>query len=89
MEYITFDQAIDAVVRAGKGAFMCKIDIKDAFRIIKVRMADWPYLVFKWLNQYMFDMALPFGLRSSPPIWDRPADKIYYLLSFIFLYVAY
>ena len=89
MEYITFDSALEAVVAAGPGTFMSKIDIKDAFRIIKVRPADWPLLVFCWLNQYMFDLALPFGLRSSPPIWDRVAIKVYWLLQHLFIFVAY
>ena len=89
MEYITFDAALEAVVAAGAGTYMSKIDIKDAFRIIKVRSADWPLLVFCWKNQFMFDLALPFGLRSSPPIWDRPASKVYWLLLRMFIYVAY
>jgi hypothetical protein len=68
---------------------MSKIDIKDAFRIVKVRPVDWPLLVFHWLNKYMFDLALPFGLRSSPPIWDRVANKLWWLLQRLFIYVAY
>ncbi len=89
MQYMAFDGAVDAVVGAGVGCLMSKIDIKDAFRLVKVRYADWPLLMFQWLNSFYFDMALPFGLRSSPPIWDRVASKLHYLFSLMYWYCCY
>ena len=66
VSYCSYDDAIDAVLRLGKGALMCKTDIESAFRIIPVHPSDHKLLGYKWQSRYYFDSCLPFGCRSSP-----------------------
>eukprot|EP00111_Clytia_hemisphaerica_P014519 TCONS_00042745-protein len=64
----------------GRGCFMAKVDIKHAFRLCPVHPDDWPMLGYKWLGKYFFDIRLPFGLRSSPLIFNTFADALTWIL---------
>ena len=44
LHYVTIDDAISAILAAGRGCYLSKVDIKSAFRICPVRPADWPLL---------------------------------------------
>jgi hypothetical protein len=87
--YSSFDQAADMIVTAGKGCWLSKLDISNAFRQIKVRYQDWHLLVFRWQLKYIIDVCLPFGLRSAPPIWDRIASKFAYILDKLMTLIYY
>jgi hypothetical protein len=66
LQYASIDNALAILQSLGPEAVMCKIDIKDAFRLIPVRKEDWPLLGYYWEGKYYFHKRLPFGLRSSP-----------------------
>ena len=68
-----FEQAADIVRRLGRGCFICKVDIKAAYRAVPIRPVDWPMLGMIWENRYWFHTTLPFGLRSSCHLWERYA----------------
>ena len=68
--------AARAVLRLGRGALMWKIDVKSAFRHIPVDSRDAPLLGFRLDDKYYFERTLPFGLRSSPLLWDDFAAVI-------------
>ena len=59
---------------------MAKIDVKHAFRLCPVHPDDWPHLGYKWLGKYFCDIRLPFGLRSSPFIFNTFADALTWIL---------
>ena len=80
VKYSSFDDAVSIVRDMGKGCFMAKIDIKHAFRLCPVNPLDWPLLGYKWLGRYFFDIRLPFGLRSSPFIFNAFADAVTWIL---------
>ena len=71
VSYCSFDDAIDALLKLGKGALMCKTDIESAFRLIPVHHSDHELLSYKWQSQFYYDSCLPFGCRSSPAIFER------------------
>ena len=50
--YMHFDTATELVVRVGMGCYLSKIDIKHAYRLLPVRPADWPLLVYQWEGRY-------------------------------------
>ena len=79
-EYTHFDKATDMVRKLGKGCKLCKIDIKHAYRILPVRMEDWPLLVYQWEGYYYVDLVLPFGGRSSSSIFTSFADLLNWIL---------
>ena len=73
LHYITVDQIIRSVSRLGKGALMAKFDVESTYRDVPVHPSDRHLLGMKWHNQYYVDLALPFGLRSAPFIFNAIA----------------
>lgn len=76
LSYVTIDKAINVIKKLGKGALMCKVDIKDAFKLIPIKEALWPYYGVKWDSKYYFYTRLVFGSRSSPKIFDSLSEAI-------------
>ena len=59
---------------------MAKLDIKHAFRLCPVRLEDRELLGIHWQGKFSIDLCLPFGLRSSPYLFNRLADAFEWLL---------
>lgn len=77
LQYITLDDAIAALFRAGPHhALMSKADLRHAFRLIPVRPDQWWLLGFCWEGQYFHDTCLPFGLRSACSLFNELADVL-------------
>jgi len=68
------------VNKLGPGTPLSKIDLKNAFRLIPVRPADWNLLGICWRGAYYIDTYLPFGLRSAPSIFNCLASAIHWIL---------
>lgn len=80
LEYTTVDEAITAVLEVGRGAVLVKRDLADAFRHIPVAKSDWWLLFFMWEDEYFFERFLPFGLRTSPYLFDLFAKGLNWML---------
>lgn len=80
LEYTSVDEAIAAVLIVGQGARLVKRDLADAFRHIPVAEADWWLLFFMWEDKYFFERFLPFGLRTSPYLFDLFAKGLNWML---------
>jgi len=78
--YASFDEAFTLVARYGQKALMAKLDIKHAFRLCPVRLEDRELLGIHWQGKFSIDLCLPFGLRSSPYLFNRLADAFEWLL---------
>ena len=76
LSYCTIDDAASMVQRAGRNCLMGKIDLKQAFRNVPVRPADWELLGILWKGKYYVDKCLPFGLRSAPFLFNRVSEAI-------------
>ena len=50
----------------------------------RVHPSDWPYLGYKWLDQYFVDLRLPFGSRSSAFIFNQFAEALLWILVCVF-----
>ena len=48
MSYVKIDDAIKMIMPLGKGSFLCKFDISDAFKIIPTKPSQWPLYCMKW-----------------------------------------
>lgn len=70
VQYASTDEAIRLISSAGKGAWLVKLDIKCAFKIVPVHPDDYHLLGFKWSGKYYFDKTLPMGCRSSCQIFE-------------------
>ena len=80
LHYATFDQALALVSSFGTGALMAKLDLKHAFRLCPVSPTDWELLGMHWQGKFYVDLRLPFGLRSSPFLFNRLADAFEWIL---------
>ncbi|OWA55484.1 hypothetical protein BV898_19870 [Hypsibius exemplaris] len=80
LHYCSIDDAVRTVNKLGTGALMAKLDVKYAFRLIPVQRKDWNLLGFAHDGKYYFDTVLPFGLRSSPAIFNQLADLLEWLV---------
>ena len=78
--YAKIDDAIRLIVKLGKDALMAKVDIKNAFRIVSNHPDDYYLLGMTWREHYFVDLALPFGLRSAPYIFNSLADLFQWIL---------
>ena len=70
LSYVTIDKAIDFILELGKGCFLSKVDIVDAFRILPVSPEQWHLLGISWDNLFYVDTRFTMGSRSSPYIFD-------------------
>ena len=84
VQYTHFDSATDLVFKKGKNCLMSKLDIKHAFRILPVLPCQWILLGICWLGQFFVDTRLPFGLRSSPGIFNRFADAVCWIIQNVY-----
>ena len=76
LHYTTVDDAVRLLHRHGKGALLSKVDLRNAFRLCPVAPSDWLLLAIHWDNAFYVDKFLPFGLRSSPFLFNRLADAL-------------
>ena len=59
---------------------MAKFDIESAYRNIAINLSDCHLLGLKWRDAYYIDLALPFGLRSAPAIFNSVAELVEWIL---------
>jgi hypothetical protein len=80
LTYSSFDQALRLVAEAGTDSILVKRDLADAFRHIPVSPQDWWLLGFQWDDAWWYDKFLPFGLRTSPFIFDLFSSGLNWIL---------
>ena len=57
-------------------ALVAKFDVESAYRNIAIHPSDRHLLGLKWRNAYYIDLALPFGLRSAPDIFNSVVELV-------------
>ena len=62
----------------GQGTQLAKFDIKSAYRLIPVPADDRPLLGMR-REKTNIDLALPFGLRSAPKVFNAVADAMQWI----------
>ena len=80
LRYITVDTAISHIITFGPGTLLAKIDIKHAFRLLPLHPADRHVLAMHWNNNIYIDTCLPFGLRSTPTLFNILADLLSWIV---------
>ena len=79
LHYVTVNHAVRIIHRHGPGCLLAKADLKHAFRICPVNKSDWPLLGIHWQDLFYVDKVLPFGLRSSPFLFNRLAEALAFI----------
>ena len=80
LEYTTFDDAVNTLLRQGPGAILVKRDLKDAFRHVPVATSDQWLLGFECDGSYWMERYLPFGLRTSLFLFDLFARALNWIM---------
>jgi len=80
LSYVSVDHLSALVLQAGRGAYLTKADIKEAYRMLRVHTQDCHLLGIYWERSIYIDQSLPFGLRSAPKIFTAVADAIQWIL---------
>ena len=80
LRYTTLESIFRMVRHVGRGAIIVKKDLKDAFRMIPVAYNQRWLLGFSWDGQFYHENCLPFGLRTSPFIFNLFAEGLHWLI---------
>jgi len=80
LSYVTLDNAIQQAQSLGRGTLLMKIDIKNAFCLLPVHPTDRHLLVMRWKQQLYIDTCLPFGLPSTPKLFNVLTDLLSWIL---------
>ena len=81
LQYESVDTAVNTIMKLGRESHLTNIDIRNACRLCSVAPTDMHLLRIKWAGQYYFERVLPFGLRSSPFIFDKLTSAINWTLT--------
>jgi hypothetical protein len=84
LKYQTIDHAIALIAKHGRGVRLHKRDLKDAFRKIPVSPYDHWLLLFEWQGQFYVDICLPFGLSTSPFLFNLFAEGLHWILEYVY-----
>ena len=76
LKYVKIDDAIEIIKKLGKGAWLCKADITDAFKLMPIHPRLWHLHCIKFDDKYYFFTRLCFGSRSSPKIFDKLSQAV-------------
>ncbi|XP_073721045.1 uncharacterized protein [Misgurnus anguillicaudatus] len=74
LHYHDVDQAISLIKSAGPGAWLAKIDITSAFKVMPINPDFWHLFGVLWREKYYFAVRLTFGCKSSPKIFDTLSE---------------
>ena len=82
LERVSFQTFDDAVKLLTPGCYLAKVDLKNAFRSVKVHPSNRDALGLKWVfagdkeATYLIDTCMPFGARRAPSIFHRISQSI-------------
>ena len=80
LSYSHVDRAASFILELGRGAMLAKLDIKSAYRLVPVHPSDRYLLGLQWEGETFVDTCLPFGLRSTPKIFNAVADTLLWIM---------
>lgn len=80
LAYSTVDNAIKLIKLAGRGAWLSKADITDAFKIMPLHPSQWHLFGVSWRGKFYFSVRLTFGCKSSPKIFDTLSEALCWIL---------
>lgn len=79
---VSYETLDDALKLAKPGYYMCKVDLKSAYRSVPIHKDCYPMTGLKWQFEgqpqptYLFDTRLPFGSRLGPSIFSRLSQAV-------------
>ena len=80
LSYTSVDHAIRLITIAGRGAWLAKADIVDAFKVMPLHPTQWHLFCVEWKGKFYFSVRLTFGCRSSPFIFNTLSEALCWIL---------
>jgi len=77
LTYSTIDDILALILLARRGAVILKHDLKDVFWNILVAITDQRLLGFKWEKIVYTKYYLPFGLATTPFLFNLFVEALY------------
>ena len=77
---LTVSDFVGDLVEGGRDSYMFTVDVARAYKNFPLDPLDWPLACIKWDDQYMVDIVMPFGVRSSSLNMQRVANLIVLIL---------
>lgn len=65
VKFPTHAQIAQRICKEGRGCYIARQDLRDAYRQLKMRQSDTKFLGYKYLGRYLIDNYLVFGLSSA------------------------
>ena len=65
VSYSSFDNAVEMISQLGQAAWLGKMDVKSAFRLLKISPNDFQLLGFRLLDKFYVDKVLSLGSSIS------------------------
>lgn len=80
LKYVTLEEIWATIIKAGRGSTIIKRDIQDAFRMIPVAKLQQWLLGFQVDGRYYQETCLPFGLATSPFLFNLFSEAFHWIL---------
>jgi hypothetical protein len=80
LKYVTLEEIWATIIKTGHGSTIVKRDIQDAFRIIPVAILQQWLLGFQVDGKYYQETCLPFGLSTSPFLFNIFSEAFHWIL---------
>lgn len=74
--YLRFHSVLDTIASIGPTCLLSKIDIKDAFRLLRIHPDDHYNLGIKIRGFYMYEKCVSFGIHPGPALFERFATAV-------------
>ncbi len=81
LRYHDIEQAVELIKIAGRGAWLAKVDITSAFKVMPIHPDSWHLFGIQWAGKFYFAVRLTFGCKSSPKIFDMLSEAVCWILS--------
>ena len=69
------------IYKLGKSALLAKRDLRSAYRILPIRIEDFPLFGIKVGNNYYVDKFLAMGLSQSANLFEKFATFLHWLVA--------
>jgi Reverse transcriptase (RNA-dependent DNA polymerase) len=80
LKYVTLEEIWATIIKTGRGSTIIKRDIQDAFRMIPVAKLQQWLLGFQVGGRYYQETCLPFGLSTSPFLFNIFSEAFHWIL---------
>jgi hypothetical protein len=74
--YLRFHTVLDTIAAIGPTCLLAKVDVKDAFCLLRVHVDDHYNLGIKFAGFYMYERCISFGVHPGPSLFEHFATAV-------------